>query len=87
MSLTGNSHPILTRGSRVPRAPPRPTLRGGFPAFQNVPVTLLGYFEKFLSGPICRFTATIHYDAIMSVSDERHIGPILDKMRSNNVLG
>ena len=32
MSLRGNSHPILTRGSRVSRAPPHHTL----PAFLNL---------------------------------------------------
>ena len=33
VSLTGNSHPIVTRGFRVSRAPPHHTLRGRFPAF------------------------------------------------------
>ena len=32
MSLTGNSHPIVTRGSRISRAPPHHTL----PAFLNL---------------------------------------------------
>ena len=34
MSLTGNSHDIVTRGSRFSRAPPHHTLRGGLPTFQ-----------------------------------------------------
>ena len=36
MSLTGNSHPIVTSGSRVSRAPPHHTLRGDLPAFINL---------------------------------------------------
>ena len=36
VSLTGNSHPIVTGGSRVSHAPPRHTLREGFPAFLNL---------------------------------------------------
>ena len=36
MFLTGNSHPIVTRGSRVSRAPPHHTL----PTFKNLNATL-----------------------------------------------
>ena len=36
MSLTANSHPIVSRGCRVSRAPPHHTLRGGLPAFINL---------------------------------------------------
>ena len=36
MSLIGNSHPMVTRGCRVPRAPPLHTLRGSLPAFLNL---------------------------------------------------
>ena len=46
VSLTGNSHPTVTRGSRVSRAPPNHTLLGGLSAFLN------------LDGMI--FTDTIH---------------------------
>ena len=46
VSLTGNSHPTVTRGSRVFRAPPHHTLLGGLSAFLN------------LDGMI--FTETIH---------------------------
>ena len=36
MSLTGNSHSFVTRGSRVSRAPPHDKLPGGLPAFLNL---------------------------------------------------
>ena len=44
MSLTGNSHPIVTRGSRVSRAPLHHTLRGGLPAFQNLHGTKIKFY-------------------------------------------
>ena len=46
MSLTRNSHPIVTRVSRVSRAPPRLTLQGDSPAFLN----LHGILTPTLSG-------------------------------------
>ena len=36
MSLTGNSHTIVKRGSRVSRTPPYHTLPGGLPAILNL---------------------------------------------------
>ena len=36
VSLTGNTHCILTRGSHVFRAPPHHTLQGGLPAFLSL---------------------------------------------------
>ena len=36
MSLIRNSHTMVTRGSRVPRAPPLHTLRESLPAFLNL---------------------------------------------------
>ena len=35
-SLTGNSHPIVTRDSHASRVPPRHSFRGGFTVFPNL---------------------------------------------------
>ena len=36
VSLTGNSNPFVTRGSRNSHTPPHHALRGGLPAFLNL---------------------------------------------------
>ena len=53
MSLAGKIHPIVTRGSRVSRAPPHHTL----PAFLN------------LNGSETRISSLIRYECLEKVSE------------------